>query len=197
MRLLILKLTATLSLWLCGCSIPAINVEPKQQTTPQQVELKITVDGTGKINVAGGADVNVKTASQPNSLPVAGACVCGCSQEDCRCSRGRASAAPTQSTSAGSAPQNVLQCRDGVCRLVSVSSANVRVFVQYGNPASDAMRRALKYVNGIEFVTGTPPAINGLLWWPTAVDQRGRLWSPINGWHDQSRAEFERWRGGM
>lgn len=192
MRLLILKTTAMFALWLCGCSLPAINVEPKQQATPQQVELKITVDGTGQINVAGGADVNVKNASQP-SLPVASACVCGCSQDGCSCSRGRDSAATTQSTRAGSPPQNVLQCRDGVCRLVGTSSANVRVFVQYGNPASDAMRRALKDVNGIEYVTGTPPAINGLYWWPTAVDQRGRVWAPTSGWNDSSRAEFERW----
>lgn len=116
MRLLILKLSATLALWLCGCSLPPINVQPtptpQPTPAPQQVELKISVGGDGKITVAGGADVNVKNASQPTS-PAVERCDCGCEKESCRCSsRAADKRTSAADTTTRSGPQIVSALRD-------------------------------------------------------------------------------------
>lgn len=109
LRLLILELTATLSLWLCGCSMPPINLPTPQPVAPVQPTkhtIDITVSGTGQVNVAGGADVNVKSAAQPDQ-PRAAGCDCGCGKSSCDCSaRGNAGKAQSSaSTSATAGPQ--------------------------------------------------------------------------------------------
>lgn len=215
MRLLILKLTATFALWLSGCALPPINLpqpSPITPPAPQQVELKISV-GDGKIVVGGGADVTIKNASQPSS-PAVERCDCGCGKESCTCSA-RGNAGQTQSsasTTATAAPQfvptrKVYQCRNGVCgwyEVPIVSSppsvtrlaadrGKIRVFVLHGNPASESMRLALRDDARVEFVTGTPPAIRGVHYWPTAVKPDGSAWTP-GGWDVLSLAAFQEWR---
>lgn len=218
MRLLILKLTATFALWLSGCALPPINLpqpSPITPPAPQQVELKISV-GDGKIVVGGGADVTIKNASQPEKTAVE-RCDCGCGKESCTCSA-RGNAGQTQSsasTTATAAPQivsprRVYECRNGVCGWYDVpivaspvkptksaataSSGRVRVYIQPGNPASEAMRSALRADQRFEFVTGTPPVINGLRWWPTVVTTDGAAWTPgASGWHAQSPQQLSAW----
>lgn len=65
-RWLILKLTATLAALICGgCNLPSLPVQPVPQpkpVEPQTINLKITLDGEGKVSVSGGAEVNVRNA---------------------------------------------------------------------------------------------------------------------------------------
>lgn len=83
-KVLILKLTATLAALLCGgCNMPPGNgtqtpppapqnvvVEPQKPAEPQTINLKITVDGEGKVSVGGKAEVNVHTvAASPTDKP--------------------------------------------------------------------------------------------------------------------------------
>ena len=219
-RLLILKLAAVAaSLIAGGCSMPPISVTPQPQkpVEPQQVQLKITVDGSGQINVAGGADVNVKSAA--NGSASADRCDCGCHQDDSRCSGcslASLPSKPTADTSARSGPhivtQKVYQCRNGVCgwydvpvvaiqpkqtkRVASSTSGRIRVYLQPNYLDSDnaslAMRRAVGEASGIEWVYGQPPAVNGRAMWPTAVKADGSAWQS-GDWDGSSLARFTAW----
>ena len=218
-QLLILKLAASLAALLCGgCGLPplAVPLPSPQPSEPQTVNLKITIDGEGRVNVGGDATITAQAA-----LPGAGSavCDCGCGQAGCTCSRGASSAAQTANTSArSSGPQFVSQVRDrvvcehGVCRKIreevkvpvaavsppersAAPGGKITVFVQRGNPACEAMREALRGVPGIDFESGTPPAINGQHWWPTAVKSDGARWTPgSGGWHAGSSSQFTVWR---
>lgn len=198
-----------------GCNLPPINVSPTPHKDRQPTEhtIKITIDGEGKINVGGDATITAKPAAVPTQP--ASVCDCGCGKDRCTCSRGPSSAATTASTSAGSGPQFITQyvrqqvCENGVCRIISVpvqvplaetsrtATAKVKVYTN-GSPACEAMKRELRYAKGIDFDRGTPPPINGVIWWPTAVSANGAIWSPASGgWHAKSRSHFEQWRGGI
>lgn len=100
MRLLMLKLSATLALWLCGCNmptIPSVNTEPQQHAVTIKVE-----DGRIKID-----DATIKL--QATGSASAERCDCGCNQEGCRCSSSARSSQRerTADTTARSGPQIV------------------------------------------------------------------------------------------
>ena len=199
-----------MALWLCGCSLPPINQPLPQPVTPTQHKLEITVGGTGQVNVGvgGGADINVKNASQPSS-PAVERCDCGCNQgPDCRCSsRSAEKRVSAVDTTAGRGPQivptkRVYECRNGVCGWYDApsvasprvaSSGRLTVYYQPGNPASEAMRRDLG--DSVDWIAGgAPPIINGNRWWPTAVKPNGAAWSPAQaGWSESSHQMFKDW----
>lgn len=207
-----------------GCLPQNINT-PLTPATPT-AELKITIDGEGRINVGGGAEI---TAKSVGTMPTSRVCGCGCNQDGCSCSRGVSSAASTANTLAGSEPQATITryeqrqvCENGVCRIVRVpireplskggqsSTASVpkrsaapsthggRITVYVGgSPACVAMQRDLADRDDIDFVTGTPPEINGNRWHPTAVKPDGSRWSPARaGWDSNSVRLFDEWRRG-
>lgn len=65
-----------------------------------------------------------------------------------------------------------------------------------GSAACYAMRDALSGVAGIEFIDMRGQPISGITLVPTAVKPNGETWSPVNGWSDGSRVEFEAWGQG-
>lgn len=109
LRFLLLKLVATLAALVAGGCQPNWNIAPQPQPVtpakpaePQTINLKITVDGEGKIAVAGGAEVKVKheiTAS-PIGTPSASVRDCGCGRGDCTCPRRGNTGNVTPSTAA-------------------------------------------------------------------------------------------------
>lgn len=112
-RLLVLKITALVATLIAGgCNMPSSVVpQPGKPIEPQTVQLKITVDGEGKVSVGGGADVSVTSAS--NGSVSAERCGCGCGKDGCQCQSDRTTAAPTAgSLSAGSGPQLVTALKD-------------------------------------------------------------------------------------
>ena len=110
MRLLILKLTATLALWLAGCNMPSVTPQPVTPSEPQKVVVEVKVSD-GKLTV-NDATISV---NQTRSSGDSARCDCGCSQDDCRCSSRSARSLPSQSTAdtrAGSSPQIVSALKD-------------------------------------------------------------------------------------
>lgn len=219
-RMLLLKLSATLATIICGGCMPSLIPSPQPKAEPQT--LRIEVVGEGKVSVGGGAKVDVggdatitakpAAADQKSTLcPCCGATgVCRglCGKDGCDCSRGQISAASTVGNAVAlpqTQTQMVYQCRNGVCGWypVSVTASAPRraatngkiVIFDNGSAAGRAMRDAIG-TEGVDWRNGTPPAINGTLWWPTAVKPDGSAWTPgAGGWHGQSAAQFEVWRG--
>ncbi len=214
-RLLVLKITALVATLIAGgCNMPSsVTPQPGKPIEPQTVQLKITVDGEGKVSVGGGADVSVKSAS--NGSASAERCDCGCNQEGCRCSLCSAGvpgpAKATVDTFARSGPQlvtvteRVYQCRNGVCGWYDVpvqklarsgASGRIKVYLQPNyletNNASLAMRRAVGESAGIEWVYGQPPSVNGRALWPTAVKPDGSAWQS-GDWGASSLDAFQDW----
>jgi len=74
-------------LLLTGCEMLAPNGNGKQTPKPvpaaQVVELRIIVDGEGKISLAGAGDINVKSLKASESDE----CECGCGKKGCQCTR--------------------------------------------------------------------------------------------------------------
>ena len=84
MRLLVLKLTATLALWMCGCGLPLQPMpSPQPQPTPIVTPtntthtIKLEIGQDGKIQLVGGADINLKQPAGGGSTPSGQACDCG------------------------------------------------------------------------------------------------------------------------
>ena len=218
-RLLMLKLVATLAGFLAGGCMPQLapfvpQLSPKPADVPA-ARVELIVSGEGKVSVGGDASITAKSAAPSADGAV---CLCGCGLEGCACGRGASSAAQTANTAArSSGPQFVTQyrdrvvCENGVCRKIreevrvpvaavsppersAAPGGKITIFVQRGNPACEAMREALRGVKGIDFESGTPPAINGQFWWPTAVKSNGAAWTPgTGGWHAGSLAQFQSW----
>lgn len=204
-RLLVLKLTATFSLWLCGCNMPTI---PNVNTQPQQHNLTIKVeDGRIKIDDAK-IDVAVKqsqAAAEP--CPCCGLsqrCQGLCGKPGCTCSANLKPSDVSAPTRTPKPNQLVYQCRNGVCgwypvetnqpKAKSAPSSELTIY-DNGSPAGRAMRAAIGD-DGIEWTHGQPPiALGGFLWYPTAIKADGSSWTPGQaGWHSGSLAEFNRWR---
>lgn len=219
-RLFLLKIAATLAALLAGGCVPQLTPfvpQPSPQTNlVPAARVELIVSGEGKVSVGGDASITAKSAAPSADGAV---CLCGCGLEGCTCGRGASSAAQTANTAArSSGPQFVSQyrdrvvCENGVCRKIreevqgpvaavsppertAATGGKITVFVQRGNPACEAMREALRGVKGIDFQSGTPPAINGQYWWPTAVKSNGAAWTPgAGGWHAGSVSQFNVWR---
>lgn len=132
-RLLILKLAASLAALICGgCNLPPLPLAPTPQPKPaeaQTVNLKITVDGEGKVTVGGDSKVTVggdaTITAKPASAATEAACECGCEKAGCTCSRVRQNAglltppsvAPRTLTSAATKPivELLTDFEDGQC----------------------------------------------------------------------------------
>lgn len=197
-----------------GCQPPISLISPPTPQPAQPVTVKLVIDGEGRINVGGEGKIVASSVADP--LDTSQRCTCGCGKDGCTCSRGASSAAQTTSTSTKrSAPQVIQQterrwlCVNGRCGWYDVPvnpaaasnglasaapGGKIKVYVA-DDPASVAMRAALRDVKGIDFDRGNPPANNGLLWWPTAVKTDGSTWTPgATGWHSQSLSQFLQWR---
>ena len=112
-KLLILKLVATLAAPIAGgCNMPSSVVPRPINTTPATKHtVEITVSGTGQVNVAGNADLNVKNAAPDQPRP--GACDCGCNHSsisDCEAGCPRRAilrtSSPSKPPAQNSAPQS-------------------------------------------------------------------------------------------
>lgn len=203
MNRLIIRITAIVSAFIClGCqpNFPVIDNKPSPQLPVQTI--RIEVGGTGQVTVGGDA----KIAVGANKTSESSTCNCGCGKDGCQCSA-------NLSSSAGSGPQFTTRyerrqvCENGVCRIVTVpvqvpvsavlkqgvGSGKIKVYVG-SSPACGAMREALRGMSGVDFERGTPPTIDGVLWYPTAVKPDGSSWTPgSGGWHSGSLAEFSAW----
>lgn len=98
-RILLLKLTATIAALLAaGCNMPTnitpVKPQPIIPPTPQQITLRITIDGEGKVTVGGGAEVKVGAGAVANTpdLPEVLA-YCSPNWPDCECARRELTAA--------------------------------------------------------------------------------------------------------
>ena len=108
-RLFLLKLIATLAALICGGCLPQVSVTPLPQPNVKPLELKITIDGEGKINVGGGAEITAKAAkSEPERCPCCGstgACEGRCGKPGCVCTRGTGGTQPVKSLAVASTPE--------------------------------------------------------------------------------------------
>lgn len=118
---------AGLMIFLGGC-LPQNIHTPLTPVTPT-AELKITIDGEGRINVGGGAEITAKSAEPKSSLcPCCGAtgvCQGLCGKVGCVCSRGQTSAASTVGNvvalpQSGTRYEQRQVCENGICRTVTV-----------------------------------------------------------------------------
>jgi len=191
-----------MAMWASGCQPQFPLIDNKPAPSPPVQTIRIEVGGTGQVTVGGDA----KIAVGANKASESSACNCGCGQNGCQCSA-------NLSSSAGSGPQFTTRyerrqvCENGVCRIVTVpvqvpvssvskqgvGSGKIKVYVG-SSPACGAMRDALRGMSGVDFERGTPPTIDGVRWYPTAVKPDGSSWTPgSGGWHSGSLAEFSAW----
>ena len=199
---------------------PLPNPTPKPAEVPT-ARVELIVSGKGSVDVGGAATITAKAESRaepPTSCNCgcAGRCGGSCGCAVCNCPRGASSAVQTTGNTASSGPQFVTQyrdrvvCENGVCRRIreevqvpvaavsppdvtAATGGQITVYWRRGNPASEAMRAALRNVSGIDWQTGLSPLVNGNHWYPTAT-LNGRTWVPFDGWHSGSLNEFLIWR---
>ena len=205
--MLLLKLAATLAALICGGCIPPIAVTPTPAQQP--VELKITIDGEGKIKLDGDAKIDVAAKKVRADSTV---CSCGCNLEGCACGLSASSAAQNQP----SAPQ-VLRyerrqvCENGVCRIVNVPvyataastglataapGGKIRVLYAQNTDTVRQLRVALADFKNVDFdnvASDRIPLVGGTHWTPTVVRADGNAWAPTGGWHAGSAAELAAW----
>ena len=218
-RILLLKLTATLAaLFAGGCNLPSVAPQPVAPAAPQKVIVEVKVQD-GKL-IVNDATINVaQTKTAGDLCPCCGTtrvCQGLCGKPGCNCSSNEA-AAVSIAGNVTDLPQFVTQyrnrivCENGVCRTIreavqvpvaagrppvgsAASPGRITVYWQRGNPASEAMRDALKDVKGIDWETSQSPLVNGNHWYPTAY-RNGQAWVPFKGWDGTSAASFRAWSG--
>ena len=208
MQSIIRRLIAFAALMSCGCNglipLPVIPQPPSPApiATPQVVELKITVDGEGKVSVGGSGAINVSTAA-------AAICPCCGSTQNCQGTCGKVGCTCSGNLSAGGNGITYVRqqiCENGVCRIVNVPVSSGRsarlasaggqiVIYDNGSPAGRAMRDAIGS-RGVNWKNSQPPLINGNFWYPTAVRPDGSAWTPgAGGWHSASLGQYLQWAG--